>query len=54
MWGKAACLFGVHHWSEWNPADLEDFSKQVRTCARCLRVKFNNGPIALRWDHGVE
>jgi hypothetical protein len=41
MWGWIACLAGIHHWSEWKVADLEQPWKQVRTCTRC-RHKSNN------------
>jgi hypothetical protein len=54
MLGIVACLFGVHHWSEWTPVDLEDPSKQVRACTRCSRVKFNNGPVAFSWNYPIE
>jgi hypothetical protein len=45
MWGKVACVFGVHHWSEWKPIDPESPSKQIRRCARCPREKFNDAPV---------
>jgi hypothetical protein len=54
MLGKVACLFGVHHWSEWTPVDPEDPSKQIRDCTRCSRVKFNNGPATFIWNYPVE
>jgi len=54
MWGKVACLLGVHHWSEWKPVDPEDPSKQIRNCTRCGREKFNNGPVAFRWDYPIQ
>jgi hypothetical protein len=54
MWGKVACRFGVHDWSEWKPVDPDDPSKQMRTCARCSRVKFNNGPVVFTWDYPVQ
>jgi hypothetical protein len=50
MWRKVACLIGVHDWSEWRPADSENPSRQLRTCARCQRVKFNDPAAPLRWQ----
>jgi hypothetical protein len=32
MWGWMARFVGIHHWSEWKVADLEQPWKQVRTC----------------------
>jgi hypothetical protein len=54
MWAKLACRFGVHDWSGWKPLDPDDPSKQIRTCARCSRVKFNNGPAVFRWDYPIQ
>jgi hypothetical protein len=50
MWGKVACLFGVHKWSEWKPVDPENPSRQIRSCARCPREKFNDAPAPGRWQ----
>jgi hypothetical protein len=44
MWGKVACLLGLHDWSEWRPLDPEQPSEQVRTCSRCSRTKSNAPP----------
>jgi hypothetical protein len=54
MWGKLACRFGVHDWSGWKPLDPDDPGKQIRTCDRCSRVKFNNGPAVFSWDYPIQ
>jgi beta-glucanase (GH16 family) len=54
MWGKVACLFGVHRWSGWRPVDAGDPSKQIRVCTRCSDVKFNNPPSPLRWPNNIQ
>jgi hypothetical protein len=53
MW-KVACFFGMHRWSEWTPSDPDDPSKQIRTCTRCSRVKFNNSPTQLLGDYPIQ
>jgi hypothetical protein len=41
MWGKVACLLGLHEWSGWEVKDPDNPGDQVRTCARCGREKSN-------------
>jgi hypothetical protein len=41
MWGKVACLLGLHEWSDWEVKDPDNPGDQVRTCARCGREKSN-------------
>ena len=48
--GKAGCLVGVHDWSEWKPRDAGESGRQIRTCVRCERVKFNDVPVPGRWQ----
>jgi len=48
MWGKMACLVGVHDWSEWEVRDPDQPDDQVRTCARCGRMKSNAAPVPFK------
>jgi hypothetical protein len=50
MWGKVACLLGMHDWSEWRPVDPENPRRQIRSCARCPREKFNDASVPIRWQ----
>ncbi len=54
MLSKMACLVGVHDWSEWKTLDQTNPSRQIRTCARCHREKFNDSAAPLtRGDLGA-
>jgi hypothetical protein len=48
LWGAAACLAGAHAWSEWEVRDPDDPSEQVRTCARCGRMKSDAAPAPIK------
>ena len=48
LWGKAACLIGVHDWSDWEVPDPDRPSEQVKICARCSRTKTNAAPVPIK------